>query len=268
MQDYTDCDNNLDDSFEDPNVEYRGDEEYESDNDDDDEIIESSQQHTRKARKRKRKSPKIDKRKPEEIEKKGEPEAHGRKALSHTDVPAGHRIAKEQSDSDIEIEDGLFDDDNELLNEGEGSGYGQSVLTESSSLDSVEQRLFSNAMQEDGGESGNGIEYLQDTENSSDRKDSSSDDDDEEIRNNDEKHEEVGNSDDDEEEATEDMSEKQKVMKSIKNAQKFVDNLPAEVQEDVVDLINDVKNSIHSYTKKCENDIEKEKTKRRKQGNV
>ena len=257
MQDYTDCDNNPDDSFEDPNVEYREDEEYESD--DDDEIIESSQQHTRKARKRKRKSPKIDKRKPEEIEKKGEPEAHGRKALSHTDVPAGHRIAKEQSDSDIELEDWV--DDDELLNEREGSGYGQSVLTESSSLDSVEQRLFSNAMQEDGGESGNGVEYLQDTENSSD-------DDEEEIRNNDEKHEEVGNSDDDEEEATEDMSEKQKVMKSIKNAQKFVDNLPAEVQEDVVDLINDVKNSIHSYTKKCENDIEKEKTKRRKQGNV
>ena len=258
MQDYTDCDNNPDDSFEDPNVEYREDEEYESD--DDDEIIESSQQHTRKARKRKRKSPKIDKRKPEEIEKKGEPEAHGRKPLSHTDVPAGHRIAKEQSDSDIELEDWV--DDDELLNEREGSGYGQSVLTESSSLDSVEQRLFSNAMQEDGGESGNGVEYLQDTENSS------SDDDEEEIRNNDEKHEEVGNSDDDEEEATEDMSEKQKVMKSIKNAQKFVDNLPAEVQEDVVDLINDVKNSIHSYTKKCENDIEKEKTKRRKQGNV
>ena len=257
MQDYTDCDNNPDDSFEDPNVEYREDEEYESD--DDDEIIESSQQHTRKARKRKRKSPKIDKRKPEEIEKKGEPEAHGRKPLSHTDVPAGHRIAKEQSDSDIELEDWV--DDDELLNEREGSGYGQSVLTESSSLDSVEQRLFSNAMQEDGGESGNGVEYLQDTENSSD-------DDEEEIRNNDEKHEEVGNSDDDEEEATEDMSEKQKVMKSIKNAQKFVDNLPAEVQEDVVDLINDVKNSIHSYTKKCENDIEKEKTKRRKQGNV
>ena len=257
MQDYTDCDNNPDDSFEDPNVEYREDEEYESD--DDDEIIESSQQHTRKARKRKRKSPKIDKRKPEEIEKKGEPEAHGRKPLSHTDVPTGHRIAKEQSDSDIELEDWV--DDDELLNEREGSGYGQSVLTESSSLDSVEQRLFSNAMQEDGGESGNGVEYLQDTENSSD-------DDEEEIRNNDEKHEEVGNSDDDEEEATEDMSEKQKVMKSIKNAQKFVDNLPAEVQEDVVDLINDVKNSIHSYTKKCENDIEKEKTKRRKQGNV
>ena len=256
MQDYTDCDNNPDDSFEDPNVEYREDEEYESD--DDDEIIESSQQHTRKARKRKRKSPKIDKRKPEEIEK-GEPDAHGRKPLSHTDVPAGHRIAKEQSDSDIELEDWV--DDDELLNEREGSGYGQSVLTESSSLDSVEQRLFSNAMQEDGGESGNGVEYLQDTENSSD-------DDEEEIRNNDEKHEEVGNSDDDEEEATEDMSEKQKVMKSIKNAQKFVDNLPAEVQEDVVDLINDVKNSIHSYTKKCENDIEKEKTKRRKQGNV
>ena len=267
MQDYTNCDNNLDDSYEDPNVEYRDDEESESDDDDDDEIIESSQQHTRKARKRKRKLPKIDKRKPEEI--KGEPEAHGRKALSHTDVPAGHIIPKEHSDSDhIELEDGLFDDDNELLNEGEGSGNGQSVLTGSSSLDTADEELFTNAMQKDGGESGNGIEYLQDTENSSDREDSSSDDDDEEVRNNDDKHEEVGNSDDDEEEATEDMSEKQKVMKSIKNAQKFVDNLPAEVQEDVVDLINDVKNSIHSYTKKCENDIEKEKTKRRKQGNV